>query len=72
MILVDADYLAQVKAAADRSWASTSRAERLVSHFDPLAATQVEGPDAAMRSGWAPARTGAVAPTNCSMGPPRS
>ena len=50
MILVDADYLAQVKAAADLSWASTSRAERLVSHFDALAATQVEGPDAAMRS----------------------
>ena len=55
MILVDADYLAQVKAAADLSWASTSRAQPLVSHFDALAATQVEGPDAAVRSRLGPA-----------------
>ena len=64
MILVDADYLAKVKAAADLSWASTSRAERLVSHFDALAATQVDG--RTPRCGPAGLRpTGAVAPTNC-------
>jgi hypothetical protein len=54
MILADADYLAQVKAAADLSWASTSRAEPLVSHFEALALTQFEGPDAAVRSRLGP------------------
>jgi hypothetical protein len=50
LILADAGYLAQVKAASDLAWASVGRSERLVTHYDALAVAQVEGPDAAVRS----------------------
>lgn len=50
LIIADASYLAEVKAAAMIYWESVQRRDRSVKTFDALAIAKIEGPEQAVRS----------------------
>jgi hypothetical protein len=50
LIIVDADYLAEVKAAAAIYWQSVQRRDGSVKTYDAMAIAKIEGPDRAVRS----------------------